>query len=115
MNESILNSIKKLLGLSPDYDAFDTDLYLHINSVFSILQQLGVGPKEGFRLVNDDQIWNDFITNDEKLKDVITYVYLKVKLVFDPPTNSSILKANEELIKELEWRLNVAADDGTND
>lgn len=115
MNESILNSIKKLLGLSPDYDAFDTDLFMHINSVFAILQQLGVGPKEGFVLLNDDQIWRDFTADDNKINDVISYVYLKVRLMFDPPTNSSILKANEELIKELEWRLNVAADDGTDD
>ena len=113
-NNSILDSIKKLLGLSAQYTEFDADITIHINSVFSILQQLGVGPEEGFKLTDSDQTWDEFIGDNSNINDVITYVYLKVRLLFDPPTNSSILNAQKELIKELEWRLNVAVDDGTN-
>lgn len=112
MNESILNSIKKLLGLAESYTEFNTDIKIHINSVFAILQQLGVGPENGFRITGETETWADFIGTETTIDDVKSYVYLKVRLMFDPPTNSSILKANEELIKELEWRLNVAVDNG---
>lgn len=115
IENSILNSIKKLLGLPSNYTEFDTDIIIHINSVFSILQQLGIGPEDGFSISNEDATWEDFINNNSKINDIKSYIYLKVRLMFDPPTNSSILKANEELIKELEWRLNVAVDDGNND
>jgi len=114
MNDSILNSIKKLLGLSSDYIEFDTDIIIHINSVFSILQQLGVGPENGFSISDSATTWANYINSDNQINDVKTYMYLKVRLLFDPPTNSSILNAQQELIKELEWRLNVAVDDGTN-
>lgn len=115
MNESILTTIKKLLGLSSDYTEFDTDIKIHINSVFAILQQLGVGPENGFRITGATETWANFISNETAIDDVISYMYLKVRLMFDPPVNSSILKANEELIKELEWRLNVAVDNGIDD
>lgn len=114
MNDSILNTIKKLLGLSSDYTEFDTDIIIHINSVFSILQQLGVGPENGFSISDASTTWSSYTNNDKQINDVITYVYLKVRLLFDPPVNSSILNAQKELISELEWRLNVAVDDGTN-
>ena len=114
MNDSILNTIKKLLGLSSDYTEFDTDIIIHINSVFSILQQLGVGPDNGFSISDASTTWSSYINNDKQINDVITYMYLKVRLLFDPPANSSILNAQKELISELEWRLNVAVDDGTN-
>ena len=114
MNDSILNTIKKLLGLSSDYTEFDTDIIIHINSVFSILQQLGVGPENGFSISDASTTWSSYINNDKQINDVITYMYLKVRLLFDPPANSSILNAQKELISELEWRLNVAVDDGTN-
>ena len=114
MNDSILNTIKKLLGLSSDYTEFDTDIIIHINSVFSILQQLGVGPENGFSISDATATWSSYTNNDKQINDVITYVYLKVRLLFDPPVNSSILNAQKELISELEWRLNVAVDDGTN-
>lgn len=114
MNDSILNTIKKLLGLSSDYTEFDTDIIIHINSVFSILQQLGVGPDNGFSISDATTTWSSYTNNDKQINDVITYVYLKVRLLFDPPVNSSILNAQKELISELEWRLNVAVDDGTN-
>ena len=113
-NDSILVSIKKLLGLASDYQEFDNDIIIHINSVFSILQQLGVGPADGFSITSEEETWTNFIGDNKKVNDVITYVYLKVRQYFDPPTNSSILNAQQELIKELEWRLNVAVDNGSN-
>ena len=108
--ESILTSIKKLLGIAEDYTHFDADLILHINSVFSILTQLGVGPSEGFSITDDNTVWNDYISDDVKLNDVKSYMYLKVRLLFDPPVTSSITESINRLISELEWRLNVSAD-----
>lgn len=103
---SILLSIKKLLGIDSSFSNFDPDIILHINSVFTNLKQLGVGPKDGFRITGGDEEWSDFI-NDEKqqLDAVRTYMYLKVKLVFDPPLNGSVMESMKETIKELEWRL----------
>lgn len=109
--ESILVSIKKLLGIAAEYTHFDMDIILHVNSVFSILTQLGVGPTEGFSILDDSSVWDDFMSSDDKrFLMVRTYVYMKVKLVFDPPTNSSHLQALKDAINEYEWRLNVAAD-----
>ena len=109
--ESILVSIKKLLGIAAEYTHFDMDITLHVNSVFSILTQLGVGPAEGFSISDDSAVWDDFMSSDDKrFLMVRTYVYMKVKLVFDPPTNSSHLQALKDAISEYEWRLNVAAD-----
>lgn len=107
MEESILNSIKKLLGIAAEYTNFDTDIIIHINSVFMILNQLGIGPSEGFRIIDNTAVWNDYITEDDDLDAVKTYIYLKVKLLFDPPINSAVIEANKQLINELEWRLNV--------
>ena len=107
MNESILNSIKKLLGIAAEYTNFDTDIIIHINSVFMILNQLGIGPSEGFRIIDNTAVWNNYITEDDDLDAVKTYIYLKVKLLFDPPLNSAVIEANKQLINELEWRLNV--------
>lgn len=108
--ESILNSIKKLLGPSANYTQFDPDIIMHINSAFMVLRQLGVGPKEGFSINNSDAVWTDFMSDIDKLGLVKSYIYLKVKLIFDPPTNSTVIKANEDLLKEYEWRLNVEVD-----
>ena len=107
MNESILNSIKKLLGITAEYTNFDTDIIMHINSVFMILNQLGVGPSKCFRIEDEYTTWDEYITEDNDLDAVKTYMYLKVKLSFDPPLSSSVLEANKQLINELEWRLNV--------
>lgn len=107
MNESILTSIKKLLGITENDTNFDTDIIIHINSVFMVLNQLGVGPSEGFRIEDKYSTWDEYITEDNDLDAVKTYMYLKVKLVFDPPLSSSVLEANKQLINELEWRLNV--------
>ena len=108
--ESILISIKKLLGITEEYDQFDPDIIMHINSVFMILTQLGVGPAEGFSIEDDTAVWTDFIQDIKKLESVKTYIYLKVKLVFDPPLSSAVIESMNRLINELEWRLNVAAE-----
>ena len=89
--DSILQSIKKLLGLDENYDAFDDDVMMHINSVLMILTQLGVGPKNGFSITGEEETWGDYLGEDiSKLSAVKTYVYLKVKTMFDP-TSSSVL------------------------
>ena len=108
--ESILTSIKKLLGITEEYDQFDPDIIMHINSVFMILTQLGVGPAEGFSIEDDTSVWSDFIQDVKKLESVKTYIYLKVKLAFDPPLSSAVIESMNRLINELEWRLNVAAE-----
>lgn len=108
--ESILTSIKKLLGITEDYTHFDADLIMHVNSVFMILTQLGVGPPEGFRIENEDAVWSDFLTDSNKLDLVKSYMHLKVKLLFDPPLNSSVIESMNRMISEFEWRLNVAAE-----
>lgn len=107
MNTSILDSIKKVLGLSPDYEVFDEDVILHINSVLATLNQLGVGPEYGFRIDGKDETWYDFMGDDPNLSSVKSYIYLKVRLLFDPPQNSNITNAMNEQLKEFEWRINV--------
>lgn len=108
--ESILNTIKKMLGFESDYDAFDTDIIVNINMVFNILLQLGVGPAEGFSITGATETWSDYIDDMRKLEMVKTYIYLKVKQIFDPGTSSALNTAIDNQIKELEWRLNVQVD-----
>lgn len=108
--ESILTSIKKLLGISEDYTQFDSDLIMHINTVFLNLTQLGVGPEEGFSIQNENDAWSDFIDDNAQLQAVKSYMYLKVKLLFDPPLSSSVIESMNRMIAELEFRLNVAVD-----
>lgn len=110
MEESILITIKKLLGISREYMHFDTDIIVHINTVFMNLNQLGVGPVNGFSIKDDKTKWKDFIGDNKKLNAVQTYIYLKVKLAFDPPLSSTVMEANKQMINELEWRLNVEAE-----
>ena len=108
--DSILTSIKKLLGITEEYDTFDNDLIMHINSVFMILNQMGVGPKEGFKITDDSETWEDFISDSMLYEAVKSYVYLKVRLLFDIPTSSAVTESINRHISELEWRLNVAAE-----
>lgn len=108
--ESILTSIKKLLGIEEEYTQFDADIIMHINTVFLNLTQLGVGPSEGFLIEDGTAIWEDFIGDSSQLQAVKTYMYLKVKLLFDPPLSSSVTESMNRMIAELEWRLNVAVD-----
>ena len=110
--ESILTSVKKMLGIPEDYEHFDADIIMHINSVFMILTQLGVGPAEGFTIMDEDAIWSDFIQDKKTIESVKSYMYLKVRLLFDPPLSSAVLDSMNRLISELEWRLNVAVDPG---
>lgn len=108
--ESILSSIKKLLGISDEYEIFDTDLVIHINSVFTILTQLGVGPSDGFSITGKEATWSDFLGEGLQLEAVKSYMYLKVKLLFDPPLSSAAIESMNRMVSELEWRLNVAVD-----
>ena len=110
MEISILTSIKKMLGVAEDYTEFDEDIITHINSVFLNLTQLGVGPEEGFMIEDDTAVWEDFIDDSIQLQAVKTYMYLKVKLLFDPPLSSSVTESFTRMIAELEWRLNVTVD-----
>ena len=112
--DSILTSIKKLMGIEEDYTHFDTDLIIHINSVFMILTQMGVGPPEGFSITDKSASWTNFISNDDKrFESVKSYIYMKVRLIFDPPSSSALIEAMNRQISEFEWRLNVAAETNT--
>lgn len=111
ITESILTSIKKLLGIDVGYTHFDPDIIMHINSVFAILTQMGVGPTDGFSIDNADATWNQFISDDLNVFSMVkSYVYLKVRLLFDPPLGSAVIDSINRQISEFEWRLFVAAD-----
>lgn len=110
--ESILTSIKKLLGVPEEYKQFDDDIIMHINTVFLNLTQLGVGPNEGFSIEDASAYWDDFVdvTSNAQLQAIKSYIYLKVKLLFDPPLSSAVIESTNRMIAELEWRLNAAVD-----
>ena len=110
MQDSILMTIRKLVCGDPYADHFDTDLLIHINACFSILDQLGVGPENGFVVTDETQSWSSYVADNRTLNMVKTYVTLKVKKIFDPPLTSSVLEAMDKEISQLEWRLNVAVD-----
>lgn len=107
--DSILTSVKKMLGIAADYTHFDADIIMHINSVFMILHQLGVGPTDGFSISSDVETWDEFTNDNLAIESVKSYMYLKVSMLFDPPTSSTVMDARNRLASELEWRLNVAA------
>lgn len=111
VNSSILLSIKKMLGPSADYDVFDPELIIYINSVFGTLHQLGVGPEEKFVITGDSELWSDFTTEGEEIEEVKSYMYLRVRLLFDPPSSSFVLSSFKEQMKELEWRLQCKAEE----
>lgn len=108
--ESILTSIKKLLGIEADYTHFDPDIIMHINSVFMILSQLGVGPEGGYRIEDESNTWDEYISFEDNLDSVKSYIHLQVKLLFDPPQSSAVMEAMKRMIDQLEWRLNVEAE-----
>ena len=110
LEDSILTSIKKLLGLDSAYNSFDNDVVMHINSVFSILNQLGVGPTECFSIKDSSAVWKDFVSDAKNLELVKTYVYMKVRKMFDPPTSSALMDSLNQMISELEWRISVTVD-----
>ena len=104
--ESILISVKKVLGgISEEDESFDVDIIMHINSAFAILNQLGVGPEEGYTISDSTQTWNEFLGNDKRLEFVKTFVQQKVKLIFDPPQSSAHLESIKQTISELEFRI----------
>lgn len=108
MEESILTSTKKILGLPEDHTEFDLDVITHINSVFSDLTQLGVGPVGGFDIQDATPDWTSYIADDSVLLNMIkTYMYLRVRHLHDPPTTSFVLSALEKQIEKMEWRINV--------
>ena len=104
---SILLSTKKILGLEADYTAFDVDIIIHINSVFLTLTQLGLGPAEGFAIEDESAVWSDFLGDNLKLNAVKTYIYLRVRLIFDPPATGYVIDAMQNQVRELEFRLSV--------
>lgn len=110
--DSILVSIKKMLGISEDVKIFDADIIIHINSVFMILNQLGVGPSKGFSITDATSTWSEFIPNESSIEAVKSYVYLKVRLLFDPPTSSAAIESYNKMIAEFEWRINVMVETG---
>ena len=107
MTQSILDSTKKAIGIGADYDVFDPDIIMHINTAFSTLAQLGVGPEDGFQIVDDKTAWSDYLLAEKERNMVKSYVYLRVRLLFDPPETSYLINAFNDQVKELEWRLNV--------
>ena len=108
--DSILTSIKKLLGITDEYVQFDDDIIIHINTIISILTQVGVGSDLGFYIIDKTAKWSDWLTDMTLLQPVKTYIHLRVRLIFDPPTNSTVTKSYEQTIKELEWRLFTTVD-----
>lgn len=110
ISDSILLSVKKMLGIPPEYEQFDPEIIIHINSVFSILTQLGVGSDEGFSIKDSTASWSDYIPEGKAVEDIKTYMYLKVRLIFDPPQSSAAIDAMKQLASEFEWRINVGVD-----
>lgn len=108
MNDtSILDDIKALCGVPKDVVDFDTAIILHSNTVFSSLTQMGLGPNTGFYITDSNWFWSDVIQDDTNLHNIKTYMYLKVKLLFDPPANATLLNSMESQAKELEWRIRI--------
>ena len=112
--DSILTSVKKIIGISEEDESFDTDLIIHINSVLMILNQLGVGPKDGFSITDKSAVWTDVIGDNKLIEATKTFVGLKVRLIFDPPTSSAVLDSINKTISELEWRINVMVENKAN-
>lgn len=109
--DSILNTIKKLLGIDSEDDNFDIDIIAIVNSIIPALSQMGIGPRNGFIVTSDKDKWTDYITdNSINLEGVKTYLYLKTKLLFDPPTNSTVIDAFNKNLNELEWRMMLAVE-----
>lgn len=107
--DSILQSIKKLLGIQPEYDVFDQDILIHINTAFAILNQLNIGPPDGFYVADKDVTWATYITSCN-LTMIRTFVYLKVKLIFDPPSSTAVIESINRTLGEIEFRLYVEGD-----
>lgn len=110
MEESIFLSIKGMIGPDASYTVFDPDILIHINTALATLTQLGVGPASGFRVTGAEETWSDFLGDSKDLDSAKSYVYMKVKMIFDPPANSFVMDAYKKACDEIEWRLNVVVD-----
>lgn len=108
--ESILNSIKKLLGIEPDDDSFDQELVMHVNTAFTLMAQLGLGPTDGFFITDATTKWTDYNPTRKDLEMMKSYIFLRVRLLFDPPQNSFLVDSIQKQCNEFEWRLNVQVD-----
>lgn len=112
MNESILDSVKKVCGINYDYTAFDEEIILHTNSILMVINQIGIGGDRPFVIHGEEEAWSDFLEDDSTIEAVKTYVGLRVKVIFDHTLSSSVVNSINEITKELEWRLYVIADSG---
>ena len=115
VEDSILNSIKKLLGITPDCTQFDIDIIMHINSAFNTLTEIGAGPDDGFEITDDSSVWSEFTENNKLLNQVKTYIYKKVRLIFDPPQSSGVADSMKNMIVEDEFRISVIVDSNGGD
>lgn len=111
VEDSILKSTKKTLSLPADYDVFDEDVILHINSVFMTLNQIGIGPDDGFEITGETEEWSDYLKGNKNLNAVKSYMYLRVRLLHDPPSTSFAIDSMQKQIDQLEWRLNIVAEE----
>lgn len=109
-DESILTSIKKLLGIDSEYDQFDSDIIMNINAAFFTLSQIGVGPKEGIVIMGDKETYSLFFNDPDKISQIKMYLYYKTKMGFDPPASSAVMESLKAMIQEAEWRLSVSVD-----
>jgi hypothetical protein len=107
VTESILDSIKGLLGIAADDTTFDTDVITHINTVMADLYQLGIGPPEGFAIQDNTSKWSDLLGTDKRFESVKTYVYIEVKLVFDPPQSSALIESLKRTSDKLAFRISI--------
>ena len=107
--DSILLSVKKMLGIDAEYTIFDPDIIIHINAAFAVLNQIGVGPEEGFMIEGETEVWDQYIL-DYNFVMAKTFIFLKVKLAFDPPSSSALLESMNRQLDELTWRLEVQGD-----
>lgn len=110
--DSILESIKKLLGIPKEYEAFDADVIMHINTAFAILNQLGLGPEGGYGIEGYDEVWDDYIVS-YNMSMIKTFIYLKVRLAFDPPSSTALIESMQRTLDELTWRLELEGQNGS--
>ena len=110
LDQSILSTIKQMLGLTDDLTAFDTEIIMHINSVFTILNQLNIGPDDGFEITGYEETWDAYVDNVSLATMVKEFIYLKVRMIFDPPASSTVSDAYNQRIAELEWRMNIQSE-----
>lgn len=111
MQESILLTIKQMLGIPSEYSVFDEELVVYINTVIAALRQLGVGPENGFAITGENESWEDYIGDTSMYENVKAYIYLKVRMMFDPPSSSFVLEAFKNQAAEIEWRIYIQADE----